>query len=172
MYRKIEQIRVMKTAERLGIRTVAVYSDADRTSMHVEHADEAHYIGPSPATQSYLVIDNIIEACKATGADAVHPGYGFLSENNEFVKRLDEEVSKYTVLLSGFITRLFKSQKLCLLIAKDCICIPLVISWVVNICLRRQNCAYLMTIYGGLFELFTGNYFYRTRGACYDCDGR
>ena len=82
----------MKTAEKLGIRTVAVYSDADRTAMHVERADEAQYIGASPATQSYLVIDNIIAACKASGADAVHPGYGFLSENKDFVRRLDEEV--------------------------------------------------------------------------------
>ena len=69
--------RVMKTAEALGIKTVAVYSDADKNGLHVEMADEAYHIGPPLAAQSYLLIDKIIEACKATGAEAVHPGYGF-----------------------------------------------------------------------------------------------
>ena len=72
--------RVIKTARRMGIATVAVYSDADRDAVHVEMADEAVHIGPSPAAQSYLVAEKIIAACKATGAQAVHPGYGFLSE--------------------------------------------------------------------------------------------
>ena len=76
--------RVMKTAARMGIRTVAVYSDADRDALHVEMADEAVHIGPAPAAQSYLLIDKIVEACKATGAEAVHPGYGFLSEREAF----------------------------------------------------------------------------------------
>ncbi|MFT3730279.1 MAG: acetyl/propionyl/methylcrotonyl-CoA carboxylase subunit alpha [Hyphomicrobium sp.] len=76
--------RVMKTARKMGIKTVAVYSDADRDALHVEMADEAVYIGPSPAAESYLVMDKIIEACKATGAEAVHPGYGFLSEREAF----------------------------------------------------------------------------------------
>src|SRR5882762_10085755 len=76
--------RVMKTARRLGIKTVAVYSDADKAAPHVEMADEAVYIGPPPAAQSYLVIDKIVEACKQTGAEAVHPGYGFLSEREAF----------------------------------------------------------------------------------------
>ncbi|MGE0212167.1 MAG: acetyl-CoA carboxylase biotin carboxylase subunit [Parvibaculaceae bacterium] len=80
--------RVIRTAQRLGIRTVAVYSEADRRSLHVDMADEAVNIGPAPASQSYLVIDRIIEACKATGAQAVHPGYGFLSENASFAKAL------------------------------------------------------------------------------------
>jgi propionyl-CoA carboxylase alpha chain len=76
--------RVMKTAKRLGIKTVAVYSDADRSAPHVEMADEAVHIGPPPAAQSYLIIEKIVEACKATGAEAVHPGYGFLSEREAF----------------------------------------------------------------------------------------
>ncbi len=76
--------RVIKTARRMGIKTVAVYSDADAQAMHVEMADEAVHIGPPPAAQSYLLIDKIVEACKATGAEAVHPGYGFLSEREAF----------------------------------------------------------------------------------------
>ena len=76
--------RVIKTARKMGIKTVAVYSDADRDSLHVEMADEAVHIGPAPAAQSYLIMDKIIEACKATGAEAVHPGYGFLSEREAF----------------------------------------------------------------------------------------
>ncbi len=80
--------RVIKTARRLGIETVAVYSDADKKALHVRMADEAVHIGPSPAAESYLVIDKIIAACQETGADAVHPGYGFLSENPEFARAL------------------------------------------------------------------------------------
>jgi propionyl-CoA carboxylase alpha chain len=76
--------RVIKTARRMGIKTVAVYSDADRDALHVEMADEAVHIGPAPAAESYLVIDKIIAACKQTGAEAVHPGYGFLSEREAF----------------------------------------------------------------------------------------
>jgi propionyl-CoA carboxylase alpha chain len=83
--------RVMKTAKRLGIATVAVYSDADRNALHVRMADEAVHIGPSPSAESYLVIDRIIDACKKTGAQAVHPGYGFLSENATFTKALEAE---------------------------------------------------------------------------------
>ena len=83
--------RVFKTAKRMGIATVAVYSEADRTALHVEMADEAVFIGPAPAAESYLVIDKIIDACKQTGAEAVHPGYGFLSERAEFADRLAEE---------------------------------------------------------------------------------
>ena len=83
--------RVIKTAKRMGIATVAVYSDADRDAMHVEMADEAVHIGPSPAAQSYLVADKIIAACKQTGAQAVHPGYGFLSERASFCATLEAE---------------------------------------------------------------------------------
>jgi propionyl-CoA carboxylase alpha chain len=78
--------RVIKSARKLGIKTVAVYSDADAGALHVEMADEAVHIGPSPAAQSYLLGDKIIEACLATGAEAVHPGYGFLSEREWFAK--------------------------------------------------------------------------------------
>lgn len=80
--------RVMRTATRLGIKTVAVYSDADRHALHVRMADEAVRIGPAPSAQSYLVADAIIEACRQTGAEAVHPGYGFLSENTAFAEAL------------------------------------------------------------------------------------
>jgi propionyl-CoA carboxylase alpha subunit len=80
--------RIIKTARRLGIETVAVYSDADKDALHVEMADQAVPIGPAPAAESYLVIDKIVAACKATGAEAVHPGYGFLSEREAFPKAL------------------------------------------------------------------------------------
>jgi len=80
--------RVIKTARKMGIATVAVYSDADRDALHVKMADEAVHIGPAPSAQSYLVIDKLLEAAKATGADAVHPGYGFLSENAGFAEAL------------------------------------------------------------------------------------
>ncbi|WP_118137151.1 acetyl/propionyl/methylcrotonyl-CoA carboxylase subunit alpha [Oceanicella sp. SM1341] len=80
--------RVIKTARRMGIKTVAVYSDADRHALHVAMADEAVHIGPPPANQSYIVIDKILDAVKATGAEAVHPGYGFLSERAEFAEAL------------------------------------------------------------------------------------
>ena len=83
--------RVFKTAKAMGIGTVAVYSDADKNALHVSMADEAVYIGGSPAAESYLVIDKIIAACKETGADAVHPGYGFLSERAEFCDALAKE---------------------------------------------------------------------------------
>ena len=82
--------RVIKTARGMGIETVAVYSEADQGGLHVASADEAVCIGPPPATESYLVIDKIIEACRETSAEAVHPGYGFLAENAEFAQRLGE----------------------------------------------------------------------------------
>ncbi len=78
--------RVIRTAKRMGLRTIAVYSDADRDALHVAMADAAYRLGPAPATESYLRIDRIIAAAKAGGADAVHPGYGFLSENAEFAE--------------------------------------------------------------------------------------
>ncbi|MBU3566853.1 acetyl-CoA carboxylase biotin carboxylase subunit [Polynucleobacter alcilacus] len=83
--------RVMKTAKKMGIKTVAVYSEADKEARHVQLADEAVCIGPAPSRESYLSIDRIIQACKDTGAEAVHPGYGFLSENEQFAKRCEEE---------------------------------------------------------------------------------
>src|SRR6195952_5057988 len=80
--------RIIKTARRMGIATVAVYSDADKDALHVEMADEAVHIGPPPATESYLLIERIIEPCRRTGAQAVHPGYGFLSEREAFARAL------------------------------------------------------------------------------------
>ena len=83
--------RVIKAAKKMGIATVAVYSEADRDARHVALADEAVFIGAAPSRESYLVADKIIAACKATGAQAVHPGYGFLSENADFARRVEEE---------------------------------------------------------------------------------
>jgi propionyl-CoA carboxylase alpha chain len=82
--------RVIRTARRMGIATVAVYSDADRHALHVEMADEAIHIGPAPANQSYIVIDKVMQAIRDSGAEAVHPGYGFLSENPKFAQALEE----------------------------------------------------------------------------------
>ncbi len=83
--------RVIKTARKMGISTVAVYSDADRNALHVRMADEAVHIGPPPAAESYIVIDKIMDAIRQTGAEAVHPGYGFLSENKKFAEALEAE---------------------------------------------------------------------------------
>ncbi len=83
-------IRVMRTAKKMGIKTVAVYSEADRNALHVRFADEAIFLGPAPSNQSYLVIDKIIAAAKQTGADGIHPGYGFLSENAVFAEKVEK----------------------------------------------------------------------------------
>ena len=80
--------RVIKSARNMGIKTVAVYSDADSDALHVQMADEAIHIGPSASTQSYLLKDKILQACQDSGAQAVHPGYGFLAENAEFCNSL------------------------------------------------------------------------------------
>ena len=84
-------VRVIRSCKELGIKTVAVYSEADRKSLHVRYADEAYFIGPSPSVESYLSIKKILETAKISGADAIHPGYGFLSENAEFAKRCRKE---------------------------------------------------------------------------------
>lgn len=83
--------RVIKTAKQMGIKTVAVYSEVDKEARHVQLSDEAVCIGPAPSRESYLLMECIIQACKDTGAEAVHPGYGFLSENEQFAKRCEEE---------------------------------------------------------------------------------
>ena len=83
--------RVIKTARKMGIKSVAIYSDADRNALHVAMADEAVHIGPPPANQSYIVIDKVMQAIRQSGAEAVHPGYGFLSENSKFAEALDAE---------------------------------------------------------------------------------
>jgi propionyl-CoA carboxylase alpha chain len=83
-------VRIMRTCKKMGIKTVAVYSEADTNALHVKEADEAVYIGPSPSLKSYLNIDNLLSAIDSSGAQAVHPGYGFLSENAEFARRLQQ----------------------------------------------------------------------------------
>ena len=84
-------IRVMRSCKEMGIETIAVFSEADRTSKHVSYADEAYCIGPAASKESYLCIDKILDVAKKHGADAIHPGYGFLSENSEFARRCVEE---------------------------------------------------------------------------------
>src|SRR5882672_10671702 len=83
-------LRVMRSARELGIKTVAVYSEADRLALHVRYADESVFIGPPPSSESYLRMDKIIAAAKQTGADAIHPGYGFLSENEDFAQLAED----------------------------------------------------------------------------------
>ena len=84
-------LRIIRSAREMGIKTVAVFSEADRKALHVREADEAYFIGPSPSSQSYLVKEKIIEAAKKSGADAIHPGYGFLSENADFARLVEKE---------------------------------------------------------------------------------
>ncbi|MCS6844782.1 MAG: acetyl-CoA carboxylase biotin carboxylase subunit [Caldilineales bacterium] len=84
-------VRILRACQERGLRTVAVYSDADRNALHVRYADEAYRIGPPPARESYLRIDKIIEVAKRCGADAIHPGYGFLSENDDFAQACQDE---------------------------------------------------------------------------------
>jgi len=84
-------LRVMRSCREMGIDTVAVYSDADRASQHVRYADEAYHIGPSPSAESYLNMEKILQVARQSGSDAIHPGYGFLSENARFSARCREE---------------------------------------------------------------------------------
>ena len=80
-------VRIARACRELDIESVAVYSEADRESLHVKYADYAYLIGPAPSIQSYLAIDRIIDVCKRSGAQAIHPGYGFLAENPAFAQR-------------------------------------------------------------------------------------
>jgi pyruvate carboxylase len=96
-------VRVMRSCREMGIRTVAVFSEADRTARHVLYADEACLIGPAASRESYLNIDKIIMAAKRHGVDAIHPGYGFLSENSEFARRCRQEGMKENVICGHLI---------------------------------------------------------------------
>ena len=90
--------RIMRTARDMDIETVAVYSEADRNSLHTLMADQSVPIGPAPSTESYLVIENIIETAKFTGCDAIHPGYGFLAENTKFAAACDAAKTSLEIL--------------------------------------------------------------------------
>src|SRR3990172_12290274 len=83
-------VRILRACREMGIRTVAVFSDVDRASLHVLKADEAYPIGPAPATESYLCIDKIMDVARKAGAEAIHPGYGFLAENPELARSCEE----------------------------------------------------------------------------------
>ncbi len=83
-------VRVMRTLREMGIGSIAVYSEADRDALHVRYADEAYCIGPAPSAESYLRMDRLLEVCQKVGAQAVHPGYGFLSERAEFARAVTD----------------------------------------------------------------------------------
>ncbi|KAI6133652.1 carbamoyl-phosphate synthase L chain, ATP binding domain-containing protein [Pisolithus croceorrhizus] len=117
--------RVIRTAKKLGIKTVAVYSEVDAKSLHVLEADEAYCIGPAPSAESYLRIDKIIDVCNKSGAQAVHPGYGFLSENARFAERLAEEGIVFIGPPSGAIVSMgSKSESKNIMLAAGVPCVP------------------------------------------------
>lgn len=117
--------RVIRTAKKLGIKTVAVYSDVDADSMHVKMADEAYCIGPAPSAESYLRIEKIIDVCRRSGAQAVHPGYGFLSENAKFAERLSEEGIVFIgPPASAIVSMGSKSESKNIMIAAGVPCVP------------------------------------------------
>ena len=99
-------LRVIRTCKEMGIKTVAVYSTADAESLHVKFADEAVCIGPAPSSESYLKMSNIIAAAEITNADAIHPGYGFLSENAKFSRICDEHDIKFIGASGDMIDRM------------------------------------------------------------------
>ena len=118
-------LRVIRTCKEMGIKTVAVYSTADAESLHVKFADEAVCIGPPPSTDSYLKMSNIIAAAEITNADAIHPGYGFLSENAKFSKLCEEHEIKFIGATAEMINQMGdKASAKATMIAADVPCIP------------------------------------------------
>ena len=120
--------RVIKTAQKMGIATVAIYSDADADALHVKMADEAIHIGPPPANQSYIVIDKVMDAIRQSGAQAVHPGYGFLSENAKFAGALAENGVAFVGPPVGAIEKMgdkITSKK----IAQEAASLPCPVTW-------------------------------------------
>ncbi|KAL1715910.1 carbamoyl-phosphate synthase L chain, ATP binding domain-containing protein [Schizophyllum commune] len=117
--------RVMRTARKLGIKTVAVYSEVDKDSLHVQMADEAYCIGPAPSAESYLRKDKIIDVCKRSGAQAVHPGYGFLSENAQFAEALENEGIVFIgPPASAIVSMGSKSESKNIMSAASVLCVP------------------------------------------------
>ena len=112
-------LRVIRTCKEMGIKTVAVYSTADKDSLHVRFADEAVCVGPAASTDSYLKIPNIIAAAEITNSDAVHPGYGFLSENAQFSRICDEHKIKFIEELSINNITITVEVKSCLIKDKE-----------------------------------------------------
>jgi acetyl-CoA carboxylase, biotin carboxylase subunit len=119
-------LRVIRTCKEMGIKTVAVYSTADKESLHVRFADEAVCIGPPPSKLSYLSIPSIIAAAEITNADAIHPGYGFLSENEDFSQTCKDHGIKFIGASPDMINKMGDKKRACLLcLALTDLCIPL-----------------------------------------------
>lgn len=118
-------LRIMRTCKALGIKTVAIFSTADRHAMHVSAADEAYCVGGAPSSESYLNVEAILDVCRRTGAQAVHPGYGFLSENASFARRLEAEGVRFIGPPVGAIVSMgSKAESKDIMLAAEVPCVP------------------------------------------------